>query len=129
MATDLKPIRNDRDHDKALKEINRLWGAKRGTPAGDRFEILGLLVEAYEKEHFPIDPPTAIEAIEFRLEQMGLTRKDLEPMIGTRARVSEVLNGKRQMTLAMMRRINNGLGIPMDTLARLPVQKKEKKAA
>ena len=84
----LKPIRTERDHDAALAEIDRLWGAKPGTPAGDRLDILATLVDAYENEHYPMDPPDPIEAIKFRMEQQGLTRKDLEGILGTRTRVA-----------------------------------------
>lgn len=114
MTTKIKPIRTDADHRKALKEINRLWGSKPRTADGDRFEILAILVEAYEREHFPIAPPDPIEAIEFRLEQMGLDRKALEPAIGTRARVSEILSRKRGLTLNMIRRLSETLDIPVD---------------
>jgi HTH-type transcriptional regulator/antitoxin HigA len=94
MSGDVKPIRTKKDYEAALAEVERLWGAKRGTPAGDRLDVIATLLEAYESEHFPIDPPDPIEAIKFRMELRGLTRKDLEPYIGTRTRVAEVLNGK-----------------------------------
>jgi HTH-type transcriptional regulator/antitoxin HigA len=118
MATELKPIRNDADHAAAMAEIERLWGAKSGTPAGDRLDVLAMLVDSYEALHYPLDPPDPIEAILFSMEQQGLSRKDLEPMIGTRARVSEVLNGKRSLTIEMIRRLYEGLGIPADILIR-----------
>jgi len=117
---DIKPIRTRRDHAAALKEINRLWNAKKDSPEGDRLEILGLLVEDYEKKHFPIDPPDPIGAIEFHLEQMGLDRKALEPLIGSRKRVSEIMTGKRPLTLSMMRRLNQAFGISMEILAQEP---------
>jgi HTH-type transcriptional regulator/antitoxin HigA len=101
-----------------MAEIERLWGAKIGTPEGDRLDVLTTLVDAYEARHYPIDPPDPIEAIRFRMEQQGLTRKELEPMIGTRARVSEVLSGKRSLTIEMIRRLHDGLGISADVLIR-----------
>jgi HTH-type transcriptional regulator / antitoxin HigA len=116
MATDLKPIRTEADYDWALKEVERLWGAKLGTPKGDRLDILITLIEGYEDEHYPMDPPDPIEAIKFRMEQQGLTRKDLEPMIGSRARVSEVLTRKRSLSVAMIRRLNAELGISAEVL-------------
>ena len=112
MRGEIKPIRTEADHAGALKTIEKLWGAKHGTPEGDRLEVLMVLVEAYEIEHHPIDPPSPIEAISFRMEQMGLTRKDLEPFIGSRARVSEVMNGKRPLSIEMIRRLHADLGIP-----------------
>ena len=90
MAAELKPIRTKADYNDALAEVERLWGAKSGTPKGDRLDVLATLIDAYETRHYPMDPPDPIEAIQFRMEQQGLTRKDLEPMIGTRARVAEV---------------------------------------
>src|ERR1700757_612836 len=86
MTTELKPIRTKADYRAALAEVERLWGAKSGTPKGDRLDVLATLIDAYETRHYPMDPPDPIEAIQFRMEQQGLTRKDLEPMIGTRAR-------------------------------------------
>jgi HTH-type transcriptional regulator/antitoxin HigA len=87
-------------------------GAAEGSEEADRLEVLAILVEAYERRHYPVAAPSPVEAIKFRLEQTGLSRKDLEPMIGSRARVSEVLGGKRRLTLAMIRRLSKGLGIP-----------------
>ena len=105
MATDVKPIHTAADHRAALKQVERLWGSKSGTPDGDRLDVLATLIDAYEAQHEPIDKPDPIEAIRFRMEQQGLTRKDLEPMLGTRMRVSEVLNGKRALSIAMIRRL------------------------
>ncbi|MEQ1614013.1 MAG: helix-turn-helix domain-containing protein [Hyphomicrobiaceae bacterium] len=116
MVHDIKPIRTEADHAAAMKEIERLWGAKSGTRAGDRLDVLATLVDAYEAQHFPIAPPDPIDAIRFRMEQQGLTRKDLEPMIGSRTRVSEVLNRKRGLSIEMIRRLRAGLGIPADVL-------------
>ena len=82
-ATEIKPIRTKRDYEAALKEIERLWGAKKGTAAGDRLDVFATLIDAYEAEHYPMDPPDPVEAIKFRMEQQGLTRRDLEEIIGT----------------------------------------------
>ena len=97
MAIEVKPIRSAADHRAAMAEVKRLWGSKNGTPDGDRLDVLATLIDAYETQHEPIDRPDPIEAIRFRMEQQGLTRKDLEPLIGTRTRVSEVLNRKRTL--------------------------------
>jgi HTH-type transcriptional regulator/antitoxin HigA len=118
MAIELKPIRTEADYDEALAELGRLWGARSGTPDGDRLDVLATLIEAYETRMHPIDPPDPIEAILFRMEQQGLTRKDLEPLIGTRARVAEVLNRKRGLSIEMIRRLNEELGISADVLIR-----------
>ena len=116
MKNDIKPIRTKKDYEAALAEVERLWGAKLGTPDGDRLDVLATLIDAYESIHDPIDPPDPIEAIKFRMEQQGLTRKDLEPMIGTRTRVAEVLNRKRNLSIGMIRRLHKGLGIPAEVL-------------
>ena len=113
---DIRPIRNDEDHARAVEELDRLWGAAEGSPQAERLEVFITLVHAYEEEHHRIEPPNPIEAIRFRMEQQGLTRKDLEPMIGRRSRVSEVLTGKRPLTLGMIRRLRRGLGISADVL-------------
>ena len=118
MSNELKPIRAETDYEAALAEVERLWGAKSGTPEGDRLDVLATLIDAYETEHCPIDPPDPIEAIEFRMEQQGLTRKDLEPMIGTRTRVAEVLNRKRNLSISMIRRLHARLGISAEVLIR-----------
>jgi HTH-type transcriptional regulator/antitoxin HigA len=118
MKNDVKPIRTKRDYESALQEVERLWGAKLGTPAGDRLDVLATLIDAYETAHYPIDPPDPIEAIRFRMEQQGLTRKDLEPLIGTRTRVAEVLNRKRNLSIGMIRRLHERLGIPAEVLIR-----------
>jgi HTH-type transcriptional regulator/antitoxin HigA len=121
--TDVKPIRSAEDHETALAEVERLWGAKAGTRGGDRLDVLATLIDAYEAEHIPMDPPDPIEAIKFRMEQQGLTRRDLEVMIGTRTRVAEVLNGKRTLSIAMIRRLHEQLGISAEVLIR-PSRKK-----
>jgi HTH-type transcriptional regulator / antitoxin HigA len=89
MAIDIKPIRTKADYEAALGEVERLWGAKSGTPKGDRLDVLATLIEVFEERHYPIDPPDPIEAIKFRMEQQGLTRKDLEELIGTRTRIAK----------------------------------------
>src|SRR4051794_11333319 len=123
MAANLRPIRSRADYTQALAELELLWGAPKGTPRGDRLDILATLIDAYEAEHFPIDAPDPVEAILFRMEQQGLTRKDLEPMIGTRTRVAEVLNRKRGLSLSMIRRLHDQLGIPAELLIR-PTRRK-----
>lgn len=118
MTADLKPIRNEADYDAALEEVGRLWGAKSGTPDGDRLDVLATLIDAYEAKHHPVDPPDPVEAIRFRMEQQGLTRKDLEPMIGPRNRVADVLNRKRGLSIDMIRQLHDGLGISAEVLIR-----------
>ena len=118
MTGELKPIRSKADHKRALAELERLWGAKIGTPEGDRLDVLATLIDAYEAEQYPIDPPDPIEAIKFRMEQQGLSRKDLEPLIGTRTRVAEVLNRKRSLSIGMIRRLNERLGISAEVAVR-----------
>ena len=113
---EIKPIKNDRDYRKALKEIEQLMDARRNTPEGDRLDVLVTLVEAWEEKHWPIDLPDPVEAILFAMEQRGLSRRDLEQFIGSRARVAEVLNHKRPLTLPMIRRLHHGLGIPAEVL-------------
>jgi HTH-type transcriptional regulator/antitoxin HigA len=115
---DLRPIRSERDYEHALAEVEELWGAKAGTPRGDRLDILATLIEAYETEHYPMDPPDPIEAIKFRMEQQGLTREDLERILGTRTRVSEVLNRKRGLSINMIRALHDKLGISAEILIR-----------
>jgi len=118
MSAEVKPIRSRRDYDAALKEVERLWGAKAKTRDGDRLDVLATLIDAYEAEHYPIDPPDPIEAIKFRMEQQGLTRRDLEELIGTRTRIAEVLNGKRGLSIGMIRRLHGRLGISAEVLIR-----------
>ena len=123
MAGEVKPIRTKRDYEAALKEVERLWGAKSGTRDGDRLDVLATLIDAYETEHYPMDPPDPIEAIKFRMEQQGLTRRDLEDIIGTRTRIAEVLNRKRGLSVEMIRRLHERLGISAEILIR-PSRKK-----
>jgi HTH-type transcriptional regulator/antitoxin HigA len=118
MAAEVRPIRTKRDYETALKEVERLWGAKAGTPDGDRLDVLATLIDAYETEHHPMDPPDPIEAIKFRMEQQGLTRRDLEEIIGTRTRIAEVLSRNRGLSIAMIRRLHERLGISAEVLIR-----------
>ncbi len=118
MTGELKPIRTKADYERALAEVEHLWGARSGTPEGDRLDILATLIDAYETEHYPMDPPDPVEAIKFRMEQQGLSRKDLEPLIGTRTRVAEVLNRKRGLSIGMIRRLHDHLGISAEVLIR-----------
>lgn len=114
----LKPIKTRADYETAVAEMKRVWGAKSGTPDGDRLDILATLVDTYEAQHFPMDPPDPIEAIKFRMEQQGLTRKDLEDILGTRSRVAEVLNRRRGLSINMIRRLHEKLGISAEVLIR-----------
>jgi len=113
---EIKPIKTKSDHRAALKEIETLMTARRGTPEGERLDVLATLIEAWEKKRFPMDLPDPVEAIRFRMEQSGLTPKDLVPMIGQINRVYEVLTRKRPLTLQMIRRLNRDLGIPAESL-------------
>jgi HTH-type transcriptional regulator/antitoxin HigA len=118
MADDLKPIRTEADYTAALVEVERLWGAKSGTADGDRLEVLATLIDVYESKHDPMDPPDPIAAILFRMEQLGMTRMELEPLIGPRARIAEVLNRKRGLSIEMIRRLHHHLGISAEVLIR-----------
>ena len=115
-ASPIKPIRNDRDHARALKRIDQLWDAKKGTPEYDELEVLFTLAEAYESQHHALPPPTPIEAIEFRMDQMGWSRADLGKLLGSRSRVSEIFSGKRKLSLEMMRLLHKELGVPAESL-------------
>ncbi|MCU0120425.1 transcriptional regulator [Pseudomonas sp. B2M1-30] len=112
----IKPIRSPEDHAAALSRMEQLWGADIGSPEGDELEILALLIEKYEDQHYPIPSSDPIEAIKFRMDQQGLTPRDLEPFIGTSGRVSEVLNRKRKLSLSMIKRLHDGLRIPYESL-------------
>jgi HTH-type transcriptional regulator / antitoxin HigA len=118
MKADVRPIRSAVDYEAALAEVALLWGAKTGTPKGDRLDVIATLIDAYEAEHFPLDPPDPIEAIKFRMEQQGLTRRDLEGIVGTRTRIAEVLNRKRGLSIDMIRRLHEKLGISAEVLIR-----------
>lgn len=112
----IKPIRTKADYSQALKHISKLMNAKPKSHEEDELEVLTVLLEDYERKNFSIDPPDPVEAIKFRMEQKGLTRKDLESCIGSRARVSEILNHKRDLSLNMIKALHNTLGIPVEAL-------------
>jgi len=125
---EIKPIRTKADYEGALREIERAWGAKEGTPEGDRLDVLTTLVDAYEQKHFPMDAPDPIEAIRFRLEQQGLDHRALVGVIGGRSRVYEVMKRKRALSLEMIRRLHERFGIPAEVLIR-PVRAGRRRAA
>lgn len=116
MTAEVKPIRSEAGYDAALGEVQRLWGAPLGTPDGDRLDVLATLIDVYEAQNHPMDPPDPIDAIEFRMEQMGLTRQDLEGIIGTRTRIADVLDRKRGLSISMIRRLHERLGIAAEVL-------------
>ena len=120
---ELKPIKTKADYEASLAEMERLWGARSGTPDGDRLDILATLIDAYESDHFPMNPPDPIEAIKFRMEQQGLTRKDLSELLGSRTRVAEILNRRRGLSINMIRRLHEKLGISLEVLIQ-PVRTK-----
>ncbi len=115
---EIKPIRSEADYEAALAEVEGLWGARLGTPEGDRLDVLATLIDAYESQHHPIDPPDPIEAIKYRMEQQGLSRRDLEGILGTRTRIAEVLNRRRGLSINMIRRLHDKLGISAEVLIR-----------
>ena len=117
---DIQPIKTETDYRAALSTIEELWQSDVNTPEGDRLDILITLVDAYEAVHHPIYPPDPVAAIEFHMDQNDLTRADLEQYIGTRARVSEVLNRRRNLSIEMIRSLNEGLGIPLESLVARP---------
>lgn len=118
--TKLKVITKDRDYRLALRAVEDLWDAKPGSEAHDSLEVLALLVEDYEKRTFPLEEPDPVAAIRFRLEQAGMEPKDLVPILGSRSRVSEILNHKRSLTVEMIRRLFDELHIPMEALIPRP---------
>lgn len=124
----LKPIRNEADYKANLARLEALMDAKPGTAEGDELEILASLIERYEDDRFPIDAPTPLAAIRFRMEQQALSPRDLEPYIGSRARVLEVLSGTRPLSIDMIRALNQGLGIPAEVLIRLDPTAQKKTA-
>jgi HTH-type transcriptional regulator/antitoxin HigA len=115
---DLRPIRNKRDYIAALKEVESLWGALTGSEQADRLDVLVMLIQTYEEKQFPIADPDPIDFIHHLMDARGLNRKDLETYIGSRARVSEILNRTRPLTLEMIRRLSDGLNVPADILVR-----------
>jgi len=120
---EIKPIKTDADYRAALKAVETLMSAESDTPEGEKLDVLVTLIEAYEHKHFPLDLPDPVEAIKFEMEQKGLTIKDLEPMIGKSNRVYEILNRKRTLTLSMIRKLHQELGIPAESLIKQPVGK------
>jgi HTH-type transcriptional regulator/antitoxin HigA len=112
----VKPIKDESDYDAALAEIDGLMDARPNTPEGDRLDVLVTLVEAYEEKHWRVNPPDPIEAIKLRMQQRGLTRRDLEKVLGSKSRVSEIMNRKRPLTMEMIRRLHKRLGIPAESL-------------
>src|SRR5216683_7875099 len=118
MKNNVKPVRTKKDHEAALAEIERLWGAKRGTPEGDRLDVLMTLVDAYERRRWPDRDLDPVEAIEARMENSGRTRKDLERIVGSSGRASEILNRKRHLTLAMIWRLVEEWKMPAELLIR-----------
>lgn len=113
---EIKPIKTENDYNASIKRIEMLWGAKKDTPEGDELDLLCTLVESYEMHHYPIAPPDAIDAIQFRMEQMGMTKSDLAKYLGAQSRVSEVINRKRNLTLKMVKSLYNEMKIPADIL-------------
>ena len=112
----IAPIRNEKDYQKALVRLEKIFDSKKGTEQGDELEILSILIDRYENENFPIGMPDPIEAIKFRMEQMGMKQKDLAEVMGYKSRVSEILNKKRKLTLDMIRKLNTTLHIPTEVL-------------
>ncbi len=121
---EIRPIKTKADHRAALREIETLMAAERDTPEGERLDVLVTLVEAYERKRYPLDLPDPVEAIKFRMEQKGMTPKDLVPMIGRINRVYEVLSRRRPLTLAMIQRLHSDLGIPAESLIKQPERRR-----
>lgn len=112
----IKPIKTKKDYEKALSRLEVIFDSKTGTSAGDELEVLGILIDNYEQQHYPIDYPDPIEAIKFRMEQLGYTQSDLAKLVGLKSRASEILNRKRKLNLEMIRSIHNALKIPTEVL-------------
>ena len=123
MSVEIRPIKNNRDYHEALKEIDRLMDARSNTPEGDRLDVLVTLVEAWERKHYPLDLPDPVEAIKYHMELNGLQPRDLVPFIGSRNRVHEILNRRRELTLNMIRKLHEGLGIPAESLIKVGQRK------
>ncbi|RZK06358.1 MAG: helix-turn-helix domain-containing protein [Flavobacterium sp.] len=113
---EIKPIRNDKDYEQALERLEVIFNAKKGSPEGDELEVLGILIDQYENDQFPIGLPDPIEAIKFRMEQMGYNQTDLANIVGLKSRASEILNKKRKLSLEMIRQLHDRLNIPTDVL-------------
>ncbi len=112
----VKPIKTKKDYQKALSRLELIFDAKKGTKEGDELEILGILIDQYEKEYFPIGLPDPVEAIKFRMEQLGYTQADLAKVVGLKSRASEILNKRRKLSLDMIRQLHKKLNIPTDVL-------------
>jgi HTH-type transcriptional regulator/antitoxin HigA len=112
----IKLIKTEQDYHSAIKRIEDLWGAKKDTSEGDELDLLVTLVESYETKHYPIAPPDPLDAIKFRMEQMGMTKADMVKYLGSQSRVSEILSGKRKLTLKMVKSLYKGLKIPAEVL-------------
>ncbi len=113
---EIKPIKTEKDYNEALERLEKIFDAKSGSAEGDELEVLGILVDQYENEHFPIDLPDPIEAIKFRMEQLGYNQNDLANIVGLKSRASEILNRKRKLSLEMIRQLHERLHIPTDVL-------------
>jgi HTH-type transcriptional regulator/antitoxin HigA len=113
---EIKPIKTDKDYNQALERLETIFDSKKGSTEGDELEVLGILVDQYENEHFPIGLPDPIEAIKFRMEQMGYNQTDLANIVGLKSRASEILNKKRKLSLEMIRQLHERLNIPTDVL-------------
>jgi HTH-type transcriptional regulator/antitoxin HigA len=120
---EIRPIKSEMDYNATLAEVERLFGATPDTPEGDRLEVLTTLLEAYEKTHYTIPSPDPVEALIYWMESRGITRKEMEPLLGSRARLSEIFNYRRGLTLTMIRNLHNKLGIPVESLIQ-PIQLK-----
>jgi len=118
MSGDVKPIRTNADYEAALLELKKLWGAKSGTIQGDRLDVLATLIDAYESQHFPMDPPDPVEAIRYCVEQQGRSQSDLAVLLGSRSRASEILSRRRPLTLEMVRKLHLEWRIPAESLLR-----------
>ena len=112
----IKPIRNEAEYQKALNRLEKIFNAKQETNEGDELEVLSILIDNYENEHFPIDSPDPIEAIKFRMDQLGIKQNDLAKIIGFKSRVSEIINKKRKLSLTMIRKLHQQLNIPTEVL-------------
>jgi len=112
----IRPIKTELDYNKALERLEIIFDAKKGTKKGDELEILSILIEKYEKEKYPIEMPDPIEAIKFRMKQLGMKQKDLAEVVGFKSRVSEILNRKRKLTIEMIRNLSQQLNIPSEVL-------------
>jgi len=113
---DIRPIKTEKDYELNLEEIEKLWGSPENSKEGEKLDVLLILVGDYEDKHYPISPPDPIDAIKFRMEQSGLTRKDLEPYLGSRGRISEIFSRKRDLSLNMIRKLHHHLKIPLESL-------------